>query len=339
LLYLMADTCVWLDIAKNIRGEQQIAAVRVLVHQHELQLLVPKLVTDEFERNREQIEVVMSRRLDPTFRAVRTVLGQHGHNDERDRALDQLTDLEYRNRLANQLATRHFDEILELLQGGRVLEPTPEIEEKVVLRGLAKQAPFHRNKNSVADALLIEMYGAAESLSEDDNFCFVTSNTNDFSLTDGDVRQPHPDLAPFFASPRSDFYTNLQSALFAHFGDEARELFDECDIYEEPRGLDEIRPEIDKLWDQIWYNRHKSLENRIATGEISVVDEYDPANHERIVTRAVWQMAQAAARRKEEQYGFDDLGPWPDFEWGMLSGKMAALRWAMGEDWESTLDT
>ena len=173
LLYLMADTCVWLDIAKNMRGEQQIAAVRVLVHQHELQLLVPKLVIAEFERNREQIEIVMSRRLDPTFRAVRTVLGQHGHNDKRDRALDQLTDLEYRKRLANQMATRHFDEISELLQGGRVLEPTPEIEEKVVLRGLAKQAPFHKNKNSVADALLIEMYGAADSLSEDDYFCFT----------------------------------------------------------------------------------------------------------------------------------------------------------------------
>jgi hypothetical protein len=125
----------------------------------------------------------------------------------------------------------------------------------------------------------------------------------------------------------------------AHFGDEARELFHECDIYEEPRGLDEIRPEIDKLWDQIWYNRHKSLEYRIATGEISVVDEYDPANHESTVTRAVWQMARDAARRKEEQYGAEDLGPWTDFEWGMLSGKMAALRWALGEDWESTLDT
>src|SRR5205807_2300325 len=105
------------------------------------------------------------------------------------------------------------------------------------------------------------------------------------------------------------------------------------------RGLDEIMPEIDKLWDQIWYGRHKSLEHRIATGEISLVDEYDPDNHEPTVTREVWQMAQAAAQRKEEQYGVDDLGPWSDFEWGMLSGKLAALRWALGEDWDSTLDT
>jgi hypothetical protein len=27
------------------------------------------------------------------------------------------------------------------------------------------------------------------------------------------------------------------------------------------------------------------------------------------------------------------------FEWGMLAGKMSAMRWVLGEDWDSTLDT
>lgn len=44
------------------------------------------------------------------------------------------------------------------------------------------------------------------------------------------------------------------------------------------------------------------------------------------------------SRRKEKQYGLEELGPWDDFEWGMINGKLSALRWVLGDDWDM-LDT
>lgn len=49
-------------------------------------------------------------------------------------------------------------------------------------------------------------------------------------------------------------------------------------------------------------------------------------------------MAETAARKTEREVGIEDLGPWSDFEWGMMNGKLSALRWVMGDD-RDMLDT
>ena len=45
------------------------------------------------------------------------------------------------------------------------------------------------------------------------------------------------------------------------------------------------------------------------------------------------------AKKVEKRYGKKNItGPYSDFEWGMINGKLSALRWVGGWDWDF-LDT
>ena len=92
-----------------------------------------------------------------------------------------------------------------------------------------------------------------------------------------------------------------------------------------PRSEQEILAELDVLFDKIWYNRNRNHLFRVKRK----LEELDPG---------VLVIMKQAMRKVENKYGKDNLGPWDDFEWGMLNGKMSALRWVLGDDWDF-LDT
>jgi hypothetical protein len=94
---------------------------------------------------------------------------------------------------------------------------------------------------------------------------------------------------------------------------------------EEMRDVHEILDAMDEYFDKVWYNRHWNLRYKIEKG----LDTVDPD---------IWKGALKAAKKVEKKYGFKNLGPWDDFEWGMINGKLSALRWVFGDEWDM-LDT
>lgn len=91
------------------------------------------------------------------------------------------------------------------------------------------------------------------------------------------------------------------------------------------RSKQEILQALEEYDDKIWYYRHLDFMNRVESGE-----DDTPAD--------IVQGALEGGERIKQKYGEDQLGPWTDFELGMLHGKLSALRWVMGDEWDM-LDT
>ena len=99
---------------------------------------------------------------------------------------------------------------------------------------------------------------------------------------------------------------------------------DDSEPFQE-RSKEEVAAVVDELTDKVWYNRHQELKELIEQGE----EKVDPQ---------IWRDALKNAKKIEDKYGEDNLGPYDDFEWGMLNGKLSALRWLLGFEWDF-LDT
>jgi hypothetical protein len=101
--------------------------------------------------------------------------------------------------------------------------------------------------------------------------------------------------------------------------------YDEDNENYKERTEDEIYTIIDEITDKIWYDRHQMLKYHIKEKATKVDTE-------------IWNGAIDAAKKVEEKYGIENLGLHGDFEWGMLNGKLSALRWVTGDEWDM-LDT
>ena len=107
--------------------------------------------------------------------------------------------------------------------------------------------------------------------------------------------------------------------------DIADDTLDNGDYEIAPRSMEEVADVAEEFVEKIWFDRHLSLRYRVEQGIENVAPQ-------------IWAGALKSAERVTRKYGEENLGPYSDFEWGMLNGKLSALRWVLGEEWDM-LDT
>jgi hypothetical protein len=102
-----------------------------------------------------------------------------------------------------------------------------------------------------------------------------------------------------------------------------RDLLDRF-LFAGQRGESEIIAAEEEFFDRVWHERH-------------LVSRYKHESGEEPMREDIHKMALAAAERVKARR--PDLRPCEsDFEWGMWNGKLSALRWVLGDEWDF-LDT
>lgn len=343
MLHILIDTCVWLDMAKDHRHQPTLAALETMVESGEISLALPRQAVDEFTRNKDKIAAESGRSLGSTFKRVKDAIREFGPASNKEQVLAALDDVDHRITILGEAVNESIQRIETIFSRVGIVDTTDAVMIRAAQRAIDKKAPFHKGKNSIGDAILIKSYrDMLAGRTDDAPYAFVTHNKHDFSDMGGDERHPHPDLAELFVGEKSIYALALGEVLNRHAPKWMEDIRWEFEYLEEPRLLSELVEAENLLFRQVWYNRHRNLRVAIERGNHKLVtkNEWDGARgrRQKMTIDTVWAGALAAAKRTEDELGVENLGPWTDFEWGMLNGKLSALRWAMGSEWDF-LDT
>jgi hypothetical protein len=337
---VLIDTCVWLELGQDYLQEPVIAALEELVSADDVVLVVPELVIEEFDRRKDRVLEAARRSLRSHFRQVKEAVNRFG-GDAKIETLKALSEVDHSIVLNGDAVITSMDRVEKLLKSVPSLPASALVKQRVTERGLSRRAPFHREKNSVADAVLIEIFAEQRSARPRSNFAFVTHNYTDFSESNGDRRLPHPDIAILFSPKRSTYWISLVELLRQLAPDILGDHEIQFEAMAGTRGLSEILDAEHLLFRQVWYNRHWNLRSEIEARTHHVVLEHEysrnPYRNDQTLD-TVWAGALKSAKRTEDEVGLENLGPWTDFEWRMLNGKLSALRWLLGDEWDM-LDT
>jgi hypothetical protein len=305
---LLIDTCVWLDLAKDYQQQAILGALEELTRQDEVSLILPRTVVDEFARNKDRIIDESSRSLSSTLKRVKEAVDRFGDPKRKRVVLNQLNDVDHRLPALGEAAVETIGRIEQLFAHAVVIEISDAVKLRAAQRAMDQHAPFHRQRNGINDAILIEVYADAVKAKEaaGTRFAFVTHNTKDFSHPAASNKLPHPDMADCFSRIKSLYFVTLGEALRRLQPAEFADLMIEQEWIEEPRRLTEILEAIDELVTKVWYNRHQIRREKIEEGTTLIVEKetFPVTDHpRRPIQRDIWEGALKAAAKVEKRFG------------------------------------
>ncbi len=148
---------MWLDVAKDYQQQAILAALEELIRQDDIALILPRIVVDEFARNKARVIEDSSRSLSSTLKRAKEAVEKFGDPRKKNTVLSQLNDVDYRTSNTGLGSRGHREPDREALRGHGRCRNFRFAKLRAAQRAIDKHAPFHRQRNGIDDAVLIEV--------------------------------------------------------------------------------------------------------------------------------------------------------------------------------------
>src|SRR5665647_157928 len=93
---ILVDTCVWFDMVKDPEQLALLYVIEELIERNELNLIVPKIVINEFIENKDRIIKENGRSLSSTLKRAKDIINRHGDPKKKKLALEQLNEVDFK---------------------------------------------------------------------------------------------------------------------------------------------------------------------------------------------------------------------------------------------------
>jgi hypothetical protein len=158
MLQLLIDTCVWLDMAKDYRHQPTLNALEQMIDAGEAIVMLPTQAVDEFARNKERIIKESGKSLSSTFKRVKDAVRRFGRPEGKEAALASMDDVDHRITILGEAVNESIQRIEAIFSRAQLIETTDDVKLRAAQRAVERKAPFHKDKNSIGDAILVEIY-------------------------------------------------------------------------------------------------------------------------------------------------------------------------------------
>ncbi len=156
------------------------------------------IVCDEFARNKDRIIKESGRSLSGVLKRAKAAVWKYGPPKHGAKAAELLSDIDHKLDGAIDVTADTVARIEKLFAKTNWMGDVDAATRAASVRALQKKAPFHSGKNSFADSVIVELFGQLAAAARG-RCVFVTHNVKDFSVSTGDQRKPHPDIAGHFS--------------------------------------------------------------------------------------------------------------------------------------------